>query len=384
MKLYNCVKSYYYYSVNLYESKLIYKNIFSYSWNTFVENNDNEHEILYINNYDDLEMRKEAEKIFQESLVNQIIEMTDNFSEEIKNQYHINVLYSIGIDLAKREYRDEKNIRKDKKKIIIYTIQYEDTHGVILTSGYSNNCEKFELSSIADIFIQDKKKIMEIIQYNWLEKGYKIKEIICSSFVSAIVSHEVFGHLLERDNFEKVGKIKISKGFNIYDSSKEGLSGDCLYDDFGNVLKSSILVKNGELKRLIGDREEDIPRFRAGNNKILFRVTNTVVEPIEIVKIKNDDGILQIESVRQATIKNGILSLNIEASYIKLNKTLFRIPIFTLNLPIKEVVQNIQCIEGKSARLSSVNCIKKNQRCGGIGSISPALKINLDNTYDIS
>lgn len=384
MKSYNYVKSNYYYSVNFYESETVYKNILSYSWNTGVKCNDKSHEIIHINSHNDSAMKKEIEKIFQGDLVNKIIRITDRYIKKIKSQYNIMVFYYIGIDLAKREYQDEKDIIEDEKKIIIYTIQYADADGVLLTSGYSNNYEKFDLNSIRDMFIQDQKKIMNIIKYNWIEKGHKIKKIIFSSFVSAIVTHELFGHLFERDNFEKYGVTKISKGFNVYDSPKEGLSGDCLYDDFGNILKSSIIVKNGKIENLIGNMDRDIPRFRDGNNKVLFRVTNTVVEPIETVTVQDYDGILQMESVSQAIIKNGILSLNIEASYIKINENLFRIPKFILNLPVKEVLQNIQCIKGRSTRISSVHCIKKNQRCGGIGSISPALKISLDNTYDIS
>lgn len=376
----NRIKSDYYYNATIYYDE--YQKKICESWGVLINSKYDSYQIIDTGNLSFYEMDEEAKVFFNSHLVKEVIFITKKHIEKIKKQLNISAIFQIGLDGANRILVKEKNIAA-KKRIIIYTIQYFDKNGNITIESDSFKYQEFNINDIKKIFKRCEKKLLNLRNYRWIFSRKEIKSIVCSPTISAMITHELFGHLFERDNFEKVREFKISDNISIYDSPKKGLSGDCIFDDYGNMLQESLIIQNGEVKNLIGDRENDIHRFRAGNKKVLCRVTNTIICPKKIDNIEKYDDILWVENIKQVAIKGEILIIKIDGSYMNGDKGMLKIPEFVLKIPVYEVLANIQCIQGPIGKISSVYCIKQNQRCGGIGSISPVLKLNLENSYYI-
>lgn len=297
--------------------------------------------------------------------------------------------FNITVNSSERFLFDYNRNANEEKNIIVVDIGFY----------YNNDLINVDSLTICDININTfraylQKKRDSIIRKIHIEKlNYipEFKTLCLSGLSSGIITHEVFGHLFEQDNYDQIkrySEIKIPRFINVIDNPEMMLCGYCLFDEEGNYIKPMNIIKNGEICNLVssnywGDRKQysDNSRSRIGygGRELLPRVTNTVLIPSNTAYMGNKNEILFVDTVNTARLHRGILSFRIDSAEIELNGKLYRLGKLILKLSAIEFIENIIAVGGKSkAASNSKGCIKKGQSRLGVGFSAPQIYISVE------
>ena len=378
----NKVQSNYINYVNIYRQyQQIIKTSIT-SWGVCVDNNLNIHNIKNTGNTEEDIMRAQVLFMMKGDIISKIIEYTDKHISELK-KYEIYATYKIEINFSKRFYWDESDSLKEERKIVTYTIKYYNKLGAILTDGYSSGLEELNIDNIKRILESQKQQLSVLTACKAINYVPSYTFLCFSPFTAAIVNHELFGHLFEIDNYSKIlnkkNKLYVPGYISIYDSPNESLGGDCFFDDYGNILNLEEIIHNGIVSSLITNSDMlGSVRCRAGTKCFLPRVTNTIVDVSEKIDINFlESKIIFIEGITQASLKNDLISFTIDSSFIKIRDIVYKLPLIKIEIEVENIMRGIVGFFGNNAKYSTVDCIKRNQRCGGIGISSPGMILRI-------
>lgn len=380
----NKIQSNYLYAARILNGNSEVLNTRITSWGILIENESENHYIKNTGNVEYYIMKSYLMTRQNNKLINEIIEYTNKHLAELK-KYKIKGIYQIAIDFSKRVYTDDGINRQENKEIIIYTIKYYDDLGSILTDGYSNSFEQFDLNNIKRMLLSNLNKLSRIVSYKTINYIADYSYLCFSPFTAAVINHELFGHLFEKDNFEKFKAdcrdISIPNGVTVYDSPNEKLSGYCTFDDYGNLLSDEKIIDKESISDLITDSNlTGIVRCRSGIGGALPRVTNTVIEAFNKININClETKTIFIEGITRASLRKNEVLLYIDSSFMNIDGNICKLPSFKIELKVKNILEGIIGFWGNNSRYSTIDCIKNGQRCGGVGISSPGMLIKIYN-----
>lgn len=209
----------------------------------------------------------------------------------------------------------------------------------------------------------------------------KIKEgnydIVFSSSSSAYLIHEIFGHLLEKDEshhlfkFINIGDQILNNTFTLKDDpfyKKEIHFGN--FDDSGKKYQTTTLIDKGILKQCICTK-----RSSNLSEPSLNRMTNLVLNGNKTVNFENIEDFLYIDYVYHGYIDyiSGEFHLFASLGKVKENGHEEVYNNLTVSGYIKDLINNIDIYDTKVS-YSLGNCIKKNQILL-VGMAAPSLYI---------
>ncbi|MBU5427239.1 hypothetical protein KQI41_12515 [Tissierella pigra] len=382
------IESNYYYLAKVYQDRNnILKNRVSIWGNKVLDIEENMY-ILKTNNELRTEIENKIHEVYKSEKMSFLLDYMDLHKSMI-NRLNIDFIYQIGVDYSDRRFVDYDLILFENKKILTVTIKYYYNNKPLLTIGYSSSFDQFAIEDIIDLIDSNLSRVYDYSKAPILNTPLSTDYIVFSPFTAAIVNHEVFGHFFEYDNYYAGLKHRKTPSFpefiSVFDSPEEQLGGYCKFDDVGNVLKNEIIIDNGVLNNLITDNKNvGIKRCRAGSELLLPRVTNTILLPSN--RIYFDYSLkkaLFIEGISQAIFKNDVIIAIIDSGYVYSRGNICKLPPFKIKLDIIDFIQGIVACFGENARYSTIDCIKKKQRCGGVGVSSSGMIIQLESSYHL-
>lgn len=341
----------------------------------YIKNKDTFNLVHYIKsiNYEYDELKENIVKVLRKHL-------------EILERAGILGIYKYTFDISRRKLIMNTTTIKENKDILIITLKYFKNKNVLMADSFSAKIIEFSINDLYIFLNGIQKKLYKLVTVNNKYGDLVNEYLIFSPVTSAIITHEFFGHAFEYDNFLKIVKkvkyLHIPEYITVIDNPQLDLSGYCCFDDLGNILKSETIIKNGNINKLItSSKYNGAVRQRAGEENVITRVTNTVLLINDQMKISENDlsylrGI-QIESVYNCFLKDDFVYINADACYFRCGKQLYNIGKRTLKINIVDFFYCIEAFYGNKNNYSSIDCIKKHEKCGGIGSVSNGLILKL-------
>lgn len=378
------IESNYYYLATTYQNRNTVLKNRNVIWGNKVIYQNNNFLVLKTNNRLREEMESQMAKLYKSKKIDLFLSYMDKQRIDLKKS-NIDVIYQVAIDYSERKLVTSDKVDFQTKKILTITLKYYNQNGPLLTLGHSDSFCEFKIKDLDKLIKFNLPIIYKYSRLALLNKIPTFDYIVFSPFTAAIVNHELFGHIFECDNYNEITnlnkKLELPKFISVYDSPNIKLGGYYQFDDAGNVLENEILVNNGTLINLItGFNAIGANRIRAGENLLLPRVTNTVLSPKYKIAISDSyKKTLFIEGISQAVLKSkaNAIVIIVDSAYINCENSTYKLPKFKIQLNASELLQNIVAFFGENVRYSTVDCIKKGQRCGGVGIISPGMIVQL-------
>lgn len=313
------------------------------------------------------------------SILNTEREWYTQFNNAIKFEFSISSNGSI------RFLRIDNKLVSQFRKNVVIDIGIFDSDEVILVDSVDLNI--YNLSSLTRFFLSLRNRILHIFKTPKSELIPLFENIYFTSFPSSIITHEVFGHLFEEDNFAELEdkEIKIPMFISVVDNPSAGLCGDCSFDDEGNFIEPITVTKNGQIMNLLGSNyfnNRNILNTRSrlglGGAASLPRVTNTILTSSLNYTTHSLNKTLIVDSLNYARYRKGnILLKNVSARYIR-NNTEYGLYNLSIAISAKDFIENIIYTVGKNRFYSSTKgCIKKSQSHLAVGFSSPGLVISI-------
>lgn len=380
------ISNYYQYSSTVinYTNEL---NPYVRSWSTEVYNKDgNTHILKTYPNIQESFMKENIQYYLISPIFIKILNIIKSYVESLNN-LKVTVIIQYTFDSSKRYLLSKNNNMYENKSIIIISMKYIMDNNVISVQSYTSTIIKFNLNKFIKFLKSEYSTIIELIQYKETKTQYNINHLYFSPFSSSILVHEIFGHLFEIDNFENLrlnkSEIKIPKFISVIDCPKICLSGYCMFDDYGNKLSNLTVIKNGIILNLIGEhlKNTNSTRIRAGESLCIPRCTNTIIRVDKhgiLYKNIPKNNILIIQGIKKVKLINNKIFIYIDTAYIIKQYQKYRISLNVIIINVLELINNIIGFDNNYFKASFIDCIKQNQRCGGVGSSSPGIFINIE------
>lgn len=274
----------------------------------------------------------------------------------------------------------------ENKDILIISLKYFKNNNVLMTDTFSVKINEFNDNDFSMYLYGIQQKLNNLVTKNNVHRDFVSEYLIFSPITAAIITHEFFGHAFEYDNFLRIIKknkyFHIPKYITVMDNPHLNLSGYCYFDDLGNILESETIIKNGKINNLITcTTKNGAVRQRAGEKNVITRVTNTVLLISNDMRFQENDLIylrgIQIESIYNCFLQDDFVCINADACYFRCDKQIYNIGKRTIKINIVDFFYCIEAFYGNKKNYSSIDCIKKREKCGGVGSVSNGLILKI-------
>lgn len=309
--------------------------------------------------------------ILNSEIVKTIIAQGKEMANKL-NKIGVRMIFEISITISDRTFSTiNKSIREINEVVGITTIYYKD-YKCLFSDHYSKTFAKFNLEYCIAFLNNGYEAVLKILEFDELNRVPLNTLVHFNAFPSAILNHELFGHYFEADfdgDKKQISDIVIEGKPDIYDDPRESQAGFCSFDDCGNFLRKTELVNKGKIQKSSVIRNQ-----RAGEKKILTRMTNVIVRPNILFEPGNMERI-EVYSVRRAKLHKMTISIYVNASYFYKNNRYRRLPNFKMDFSVNELFQNIKGYGNDKCFFSTTECIKQGDYCGGVGGISPDIYI---------
>lgn len=365
------------------------KKIKSYvlSWGNQVISKNEIHHFIPCGNTEELIMLKDVDKYINSKNFHNI---QDIFTIHIKkiNNLKVDIIFQYTFDYSRRYLNKTINLElSEYKSIIIITLKYIKNKNVLMTDSYSEQIDTFKLKKFENYLEKNYLRVLEFLDYKDIQDRFNFMYLCLSPFTASVLAHEIFGHLFEIDNFNNLNidkaKIKIPNFISVIDSPLTNLSGYCSFDDYGNILSDLTIIKNGFICNLIGNNTilYNSSRIRGGETACIPRVTNTIVKVNKegFIYLNNFSNyiLLMIQGITKAKLYDDIILIYADSCYIMQENKKYKTYPMIISLKVLNFFENIIGFFDNNFEGSSIECIKKGQRCGGVGFLSPGMVINI-------
>lgn len=311
------------------------------------------------------------QQILNSGIVKTIIAQGKEIAKKL-NKIGVRMIFEISITISDRTFTmSNKDIREINEVVGITTIYYKECK-CLFSDHYSKTLAEFNLEYCIAFLNNGYATALKILAFDELKRVPLNTLVHFNAFPSAILNHELFGHYFEEDSDggkKQISDIVIEGKPDIYDDPRATQAGFCSFDDCGNFLGKTVLVDKGKIQKSSVIRNQ-----RAGEKKILSRMTNVIVRPNIFFEPGNMERI-EVYSVRRAKLHKTAISIYVNASYFYKNNQYRRLPSFKIDFSVNELLQNIKGYGNDKCFFSTTECIKRGDYCGGVGGISPDIYI---------
>lgn len=229
-----------------------------------------------------------------------------------------------------------------------------------------------KFNAISDKILNIKK--LNFVEYN---KDLGLPIIFCDS-AACVLSHEVFGHIFEVDNYYKYeyeSVLELVKEINVDitdDPSIPKSNGFYSIDDMGLKATKTHIIKNGIFTSLIGSlsKEKIVStslRRDSFKNCCYPRMSNLIISPRKIKRISFSNYI-KINKLNNCFLrhKDGVVEFNIDLSYQIYENKMCIIKPYKLEFKLIDLLKNMSAITYCNKRMQPIQCLKHGQivNCG--------------------
>lgn len=250
--------------------------------------------------------------------------------------------------------------------------------------GYKIDYISYNESQDFNLYINGVKEKFEYLAQKTVCLNYEqvgANKLLFHNSAAIVLAHELFGHILEKDNFIFYGYKKYiplikSLGIEIIDDpTLNNAPGSYKYDDMRIKSKKTTIIQNNELRALIGGNADDqfisqSLRRQHSENQCLPRMSNLIILSKEEFNMSSNLEPIKIEKLGKCFIEHKTETIRIETELVTVKKgnSLYYVRPFKIMFKIEDVLKKIRAVDGNDGKIRPIMCYKQGQiiNCGGL------------------